>query len=43
VRGPEPLAIALAGHLVLEQLSDLCEREARFVAQLLDRAEAFEV
>ena len=33
---PEPLAVALARGLVLEQLADLREREARVVAQAAD-------
>jgi hypothetical protein len=43
VRGAEPLPIAFAGGLVLQQLTDLRQREARLVAQLLDRAEALEI
>ncbi len=40
---PEPLAVALAGGLVLEQLADLGQREAGVVAQAADEAQAVEV
>ena len=40
---PEALAIPLAGDLVLEQLADLGQGEARVVAELLDVAKAVEV
>ena len=40
---PEPLSIALARGLVLEQLADLGEREPGVVAQGADEAQALEV
>ena len=42
-RGPEALAIALAGGLVLEQLADLGQAEPGVVAELLDEAQALQV
>ena len=39
----EPLAVALAGRLVLEQLADLGEREAGVVAKAADELESIEV
>ena len=43
LRGAEPLSVALAGGLVLEELADLGEREAGVVAQLLDVAQPLQV
>src|SRR5690349_20859879 len=43
VRGAESFAIALPSGLVLQQLADLGEREARLVAQLLDRPQTLEI
>ena len=43
LRLAEPLAIAFAGGLVLEQLADLGEREPRVVAEAADEQQALEV
>ena len=43
LRGAEPLAVALARGLVLEQLADLGEREPGVVAELLDVPQALQV